>query len=581
MIVTLVILVITAVLFVSGRFRTDLVAVSALVLLVLFGVLTASEALSGFSNSVVIMMIGLFVVGGGIFRTGLAKMISGKILKFAGKSELRLLVTIMVVTVGLGSFVSNTGTVAVMLPIVVSLAMSANMNPARLLMPLAFASSISGLMTLIGTPPNLIISDALEGAGYGKLGFFTVTPIGLIALVTGIVLLVPLSKLLVRDADGESAKGAGAAPGRSPSQLANRYRIASNLYRVRADAASLILEKPMSELNITGRYQVSILEIRRRTSARNPFFKTVEQQMVNSSSVVHEGDILYVLGRFEQVERFARECGLILMDKQDTEKLDEGALRNMMFQYAPWRIASLEGVLDAIFHEGLDREPRYLHMLRAVVSEDLPLQIIFMMRLNEGQVMSDVRQLIGQTDMVMRRGHDIPQVLRQVLAHARHRLDLPLLGSDADQIQHIMDEMRCDLRLQSRVPRLRFLQHRLLLPLDRLLQPLQQFLERLVQQDQFVMLRLVVHLYVQIAVLDAGDLFAQVADGQEEIFRSQIDINEQDQQQHGDDQQRYREHRFHRTKNGFTRRQDVRDPASLGGSDIRHIIAGVIEIHAA
>lgn len=332
MIVTLVILVITAGLFVSGRFRTDLVAVSALVLLVMFGVLTASEALSGFSNSVVIMMIGLFVVGGGIFRTGLAKMISGKILKFAGKSELRLLVTIMVVTVGLGSFVSNTGTVAVMLPIVVSLAMSANMNPARLLMPLAFASSISGLMTLIGTPPNLIISDALEGAGYGKLGFFTVTPIGLIALVTGIVLLVPLSKLLVRDADGDSAKGAGAAPGRSPSQLANRYRIASNLYRVRADASSLILDKSMSELNITGRYQVSILEIRRRTSARNPFFKTVEQQMVSSSSVVHEGDILYVLGRFEQVERFARECGLILMDKQDTEKLDEGALRNMMFQ---------------------------------------------------------------------------------------------------------------------------------------------------------------------------------------------------------------------------------------------------------
>lgn len=332
MIVTLVILAITAGLFVSGRFRTDLVAVSALVSLVLFGVLTTSEALSGFSNSVVIMMIGLFVVGGGIFRTGLAKMISGKILKFAGTSELRLLVTIMLVTVALGSFVSNTGTVAVMLPIVVSLAMSANMNPSRLLMPLAFASSISGLMTLIGTPPNLIISDALEAAGYGKLGFFTVTPVGLIALVTGIVLLVPLSKLLVRDANQGQANRASSAPGRSPSQLANRYRIANNLYRMRADAASLILEKPMSELNITGRYQVSILEIRRRTSSRNPFFKTVGQQMVNSSSVIHEGDILYVLGGFEQVERFARECGLILMDKQDTEKMDEGALRSMMFQ---------------------------------------------------------------------------------------------------------------------------------------------------------------------------------------------------------------------------------------------------------
>ena len=135
--ITLAILVIAAAFFVSGRFRSDIVALCALIALLVFQILTPEEALSGFSNQVVIMMVGLFVVGGAIFQTGLAKMISSKILKLAGKSELRLFLLVMLVTGGIGAFVSNTGTVALMLPIVVSLANNAGMSPSRLLMPLA------------------------------------------------------------------------------------------------------------------------------------------------------------------------------------------------------------------------------------------------------------------------------------------------------------------------------------------------------------------------------------------------------------------------------------------------------------
>ena len=149
----------------SGKVRSDLVAICSLLLLLIFHILTPEEGLSGFSNSVVIMMIGLFVVGGAIFQTGLAKMISGRLLKLSGKSELRLFLLVMLATAFIGAFVSNTGTVALMLPIVVSMAASAGANVRRLLMPLAFASSMGGMMTLIGTPPNLIIQDALIGAG--------------------------------------------------------------------------------------------------------------------------------------------------------------------------------------------------------------------------------------------------------------------------------------------------------------------------------------------------------------------------------------------------------------------------------
>lgn len=124
-IITLIILAAAAILFMTGKIRSDLVAICSLIALVLLGILTPNEALSGFSNSVVIMMIGLFIVGGGIFQTGLAKLASGKMLQLAGHSETRLLITVILATSLIGAFVSNTGTVAVMLPIVVSLAASA------------------------------------------------------------------------------------------------------------------------------------------------------------------------------------------------------------------------------------------------------------------------------------------------------------------------------------------------------------------------------------------------------------------------------------------------------------------------
>lgn len=107
MLTTLIILGVSAILFVQGRIRSDIVALCSLLCLMVFGILGPEQALSGFSNSIVVMMVGLFVVGGAIFRTGLAKMIGGRIVKMAGKSELRLLVLTMLVTAGIGAFVSK------------------------------------------------------------------------------------------------------------------------------------------------------------------------------------------------------------------------------------------------------------------------------------------------------------------------------------------------------------------------------------------------------------------------------------------------------------------------------------------
>lgn len=320
--ITIGILVLSAIFFVNGKIRSDLVALCALVALLVCQILTPEEALSGFSNSVVIMMIGLFVVGGAIFQTGLAKMISSKILRLAGKSETRLFLLVILVTSAIGAFVSNTGTVALMLPIVVSLAASANVSPSRFLMPLAFASSMGGMMTLIGTPPNLVINDALVSAGLEGLSFFSFLPVGLVCVAVGILVLMPLSKIFL---SGKKKKNAGTG-GKSLQQLVKEYGLASNLFRVEVCSDSTVIGKSIIELDIRRRFGLNIMEIRRGDSSRYRFLKTITQ-LTSPETTLENGDILYVSGNFDEVRRFAGECSLDILDGHHTEeavKVQEG-----------------------------------------------------------------------------------------------------------------------------------------------------------------------------------------------------------------------------------------------------------------
>ena len=315
---TIIILIIAAILFVNGKIRSDIVALCALASLLIFHILTPEEALSGFSNSVVIMMVGLFVVGGAIFQTGLAKMISSRLLKLAGKSERRLLLLVILVTAAIGAFVSNTGTVALMLPIVVSLAASAGTSPGRLLMPLAFASSMGGMMTLIGTPPNLVIQEALISGGYGELSFFSFLPVGLVCLAVGILVLMPLSKLFLSNKEKKKAKRTG----KTMQELIKEYGISSNLFRVQVNDTSTLLGKTVMELDVRREYSLNILEIRRGDSSKHRFLKTITQRMASQDTALSAGDMLYVMGDFDNVSRFADDYSLAIIDGHTTEEAD-------------------------------------------------------------------------------------------------------------------------------------------------------------------------------------------------------------------------------------------------------------------
>lgn len=309
MITTLVILALSAVFFAMGKVRSDLVALCALAALLLTGTLTPQEALSGFSNSVVIMMVGLFVVGGAIVQTGLAKKASTGLMTFAGNSETGLFLLLMVVTAVIGAFVSNTGTVALMMPIVVSLAQKAKIRASRLLMPLAFASSMGGMLTLIGTPPNLVIQDALTASGHEPLKFFSFLPVGVVCIVVGIVVLLPLSRRFLNGRQRQGDNG-GKTRGKSLDTLMEEYSLKDNLSAFTVGGSSLANGKTLAQLDIHHRYGLTVLEVRRIHKPHSKLMREVEQRLAGPDTKLAEGDIVCVSGDAAQAARLAADLKL-------------------------------------------------------------------------------------------------------------------------------------------------------------------------------------------------------------------------------------------------------------------------------
>ena len=312
---TFVILTLTIILFTTSRLRTDLVAVMALLAFVILDILSPAEALAGFSNSVVIMIAGLFVVGAGILRTGLAGMAGNLLLKWSGDSELRLFVLLLVIVATVGAFMSNTGTVALMLPIVVSIALSIKVSPSKFLMPLSYIASMSGLMTLIASPTNLIASQTLVDHGFAKLGFFTITPIGIIATLTVIIYLVLVRNTLIPNEENRSQTSEGYKL--SPKKIAKQYDLQDKLFRVVVSEESTILNQKLMDLKLPATYHLYIMKIKRAAQEGINLRPMTYQELAGPTSVIYLGDELYVQGIASDVERFVADFNLQLQPFED------------------------------------------------------------------------------------------------------------------------------------------------------------------------------------------------------------------------------------------------------------------------
>lgn len=319
LLITLIILIMAMTLFISNLLRADFVALLALLGLLLTGVLDVEEALAGFANPTVIMLAGLFAVGGGIVRSGLADQVGQLLIKYAEKNETRLFILIMFVVAIVGSFISNSGTVAIMLPIVMSLATRMKMNPGSYLIPLAYAASFSGLMTLISTPTNLVISQVLSEHGFPKLGFFTITPLGMITFVTGLIYLLLVRKKLLPQ---QSRKKLISQTHVTPTQLIDEYHLEKRIHRIAVPNHSPLVDKKLAELHLPDHYSLFVLQIERKGTEGFSLLPAVaDQKMAGPDSVINAGDVLYIQGPTERVNKFVFDFQLEYAPQQETEQL--------------------------------------------------------------------------------------------------------------------------------------------------------------------------------------------------------------------------------------------------------------------
>ena len=278
---TFAVLGVTILLFIFSRWPADLVALCSLLALFIGGIISLDQALSGFASSTVIMIAALFVVGEGLSRTGVTAWLGQKMLSMAGSSKIRLLVVIMAGTALLSAFISNTGTVATLMPAVTSVAWRVGSVPAKFLMPLAFAANSGGLLTLTGTSPNIIVNDVLAAAGEQPFGYFEFALIGLPLLIAAIIYMVAIGRKLLPSRRTEERP---LELTESMGELAEDYVLPGNIYQLRVRSGSELIGQTLEQSGLGRDYGVSVLSLR-----RDDGHDSVQSGLDRSRLLVREG----------------------------------------------------------------------------------------------------------------------------------------------------------------------------------------------------------------------------------------------------------------------------------------------------
>ncbi|EPL9568627.1 SLC13 family permease [Providencia rettgeri] len=255
----LTLLLIAIVLFTTNKVRMDVVALLVIVAFVLSDTLTLEQATSGFADPNVLLIAALFVIGDGLVRTGIAYQMGDWLVRVAGSSESKMLVFLMLTVAGLGAFMSSTGVVAIFIPVVLSVAARMKTSPGRLMMPLGFAGLISGMMTLVATPPNMVVNSELVREGIKGFQFFSITPIGILILLAGIAYM-----WLTRRWLGSNE------PDKLPERYRRTFRDLIRDYKLTGRARRLAIRKgsplighTLDELHLRSRYEANVVGIER------------------------------------------------------------------------------------------------------------------------------------------------------------------------------------------------------------------------------------------------------------------------------------------------------------------------------
>lgn len=319
--VTLILLIVAILLFATEKLPVDVVGILLVMALVMTRVLTVQEGVAGFGNDVVITIAGLFILVGGLIKTGLVDLIGRRLYRIAGDNELVLTALIMAVAALSASVLKNTTTTAMFLPVVIGLAARAKIPPSKLLMPLAFGAILGGSCTLIGTSTNLAVSGAIVRYGQEALSMFELTPVGILMVAVGLVyMLVFGRKLLPRRGGGES--------------LTEQYSIREYISELVVLPASPLIGKTLGDSNIKADLELNVLGIIRG-----------DEKVIAPSSYeqIRRGDILIVEGRIHDILRVKEEVGLEIRPdfKLNDESLESGDIE--LFEVLVMRDSDLVG----------------------------------------------------------------------------------------------------------------------------------------------------------------------------------------------------------------------------------------------
>lgn len=270
--------------FAINKPRSDVVALALLILFPLTGVLSVNDTLAGFSNPTVILIAALFVVGDALVRTGIVYRMGDWLVKTSGSSEVRLLILLMASVAILSSVMSSTGVVAVFIPVVLSVAARLQIPPGRLMMPLAFSALIGGMLTLVATPPNMVVNNELVQSELQGFNFFSFTPIGLTILLLGIGYMLLVRHWLVPTANSD----APIQQRLSLADLAKAYCLTKREVRLKVAGHSPLLNQPLNALALRTEYGINVVAVERPQKFRTLLLVATGQ------TVVQHGDILLV-----------------------------------------------------------------------------------------------------------------------------------------------------------------------------------------------------------------------------------------------------------------------------------------------
>ncbi|MEM9157640.1 MAG: SLC13 family permease [Verrucomicrobiota bacterium] len=257
--IVLATLLVALVLFVTEKVRMDVTALLVLATLALTGIVAPNEAISGFSNPAVITVWAMFILSEGLTKTGVANVIGRFVLRFTGKTEFRMIAVIMLTAGSLSAVMNNIGVAALMLPVVLNIARTTNVSPSKLLIPLAYGSLLGGLTTLIGTPPNLLISDALKQNGLEPFGLFDFTPIGACVMIGGILFVALTSKWFLPD----NGKAIATSSGSDISSLYRQYELGERSFFIAVKPGSFLEGRTLFESQLGRALGMRVIALQR------------------------------------------------------------------------------------------------------------------------------------------------------------------------------------------------------------------------------------------------------------------------------------------------------------------------------